>query len=99
MGRLSCSRLSRFHPQRPSWLDGRHKARLVADGHLADEPLESTHSGAISFHGVHLLLFIAELNDLETWTADVGNVLGAVVTGVKSAHIPRVIDQCGPSRI
>ena len=28
--------------------DGRHKARLVADGHLTDVPLESVYSGGIS---------------------------------------------------
>jgi hypothetical protein len=28
--------------------DGRHKARMVADGHLTDIPLESVYSGVIS---------------------------------------------------
>jgi hypothetical protein len=28
--------------------DGRHKARLVADGHLTDIPLESVYSGVVS---------------------------------------------------
>ena len=28
--------------------DGRHKARLVADGHLTDVPLNSVYSGVVS---------------------------------------------------
>ena len=28
--------------------DGRHKARLVADGHLTPEPVESIYSGVVS---------------------------------------------------
>ena len=31
--------------------DGRHKARLVADGHLTDIPLESVYSGVVSLKG------------------------------------------------
>ena len=53
--------------------DGRHKARLVADGHLTDVPLESVYSGVVSLHGIHLLAFLAELNKLETWATDIGN--------------------------
>jgi hypothetical protein len=32
--------------------DGRHKARMVADGHLTDIPLESVYSGLVSLHGL-----------------------------------------------
>ncbi len=53
--------------------DGRHKARLVADGHLTDVPLESVYSGVVSLCGFRLVLFLAELNGLETWATDVGN--------------------------
>ena len=28
--------------------DGRHKARLVADGHLTDIPIDSVYSGVVS---------------------------------------------------
>ena len=28
--------------------DGRHKARLVADGHLTDVPVDSVYSGVVS---------------------------------------------------
>ena len=53
--------------------DGRHKARLVADGHLTEVPVDSVYSGVVSLRGIRLLLFIAELNELETWTTDIGN--------------------------
>ena len=53
--------------------DGRHKARLVADGHLTDIPLESVYSGVVSLRGIRLLTFISELNGLELWATDIGN--------------------------
>ena len=53
--------------------DGRHKGWLVADGNLTDLPVDSIYSGVVSLQGVHLLLFIAELNELESWATDVGN--------------------------
>ena len=53
--------------------DGRHKARLVADGHLTDVPVESVYSGVVSLRGLRLIIFLAELNGMETWAADVGN--------------------------
>jgi hypothetical protein len=34
--------------------DGRHKARLVADVHLTDIPLDSVYSGAVSLQGFNL---------------------------------------------
>ena len=53
--------------------DGRHKARLVADGHLTDVPVDSVYSGVVSLRGIRLIIFLAELNGMETWAADVGN--------------------------
>ena len=53
--------------------DGRHKARLVADGHLTDVPIDSVYSGVVSLRGFRLILFLAELNDLEIWATDIGN--------------------------
>jgi hypothetical protein len=44
---------------------GRHKARLVADGHFSEVPLESVYSGAVSLQGFCLVLVLAELNELE----------------------------------
>ena len=50
--------------------DGRHKARLVADGHLTNVPLSSVYSGVVSLRGIRLVLFLAELNGLESWGTD-----------------------------
>ena len=38
--------------------DGRHKARLVADGHLTPEPIENIYSGVISLRNLRLLIFL-----------------------------------------
>ena len=53
--------------------DGRHKARMVADGHLTDVPLDSVYSGVVSLRGLRLVLFLAELNGLDTCATDIGN--------------------------
>ena len=44
--------------------DGQHKARLVASGHLTLPAIESVYSGVVSIHSIHLILLIAELNNL-----------------------------------
>ena len=51
--------------------DGRHKARLVAGGHLTDIPLESVYSGVVSLRGLRLVTFLAELNGLKLWATDI----------------------------
>ena len=53
--------------------DGRHKARLVADGHLTDVPDGSVYSSVVSLRGLRMLLFIAELNGIEIWGTDNDN--------------------------
>ena len=53
--------------------DGRHKVRCVAGGHLTDVPDESVYSGVVSIRGLRIITFLAELNDLCTWTTDIGN--------------------------
>jgi hypothetical protein len=53
--------------------DGRHKARYVAGGHLTDPNEESVYSGVVSLRGIRLVVFLAELNHLKLWGADVGN--------------------------
>ena len=44
--------------------DGRHKARLVADGNLTNVPLFRVYSVVASLRGIRLVLFLAELNQL-----------------------------------
>ena len=45
--------------------DGRFKARLVADGHLTKEPVESIYSGVVSLRSLRMVVFLSQLNDLE----------------------------------
>ena len=60
--------------------DGRHKAMLVADGNLTDVPLSSVCSGIVSFRGIRLVLYLAELNGLESWVKDIDNAYLEVFT-------------------
>ena len=53
--------------------DGRHKARLVAGGHLSPDPIESIYSGVVSIRSHRLVKSLAKLNNLEVWGADIGN--------------------------
>jgi hypothetical protein len=53
--------------------DLRHKARMVAGGHLTKLSKERTYSGVVSLRTLQLIVFVAELNGLDLWAADVGN--------------------------
>ena len=53
--------------------DGRHKARLVADGHLTPEPIENIYSVVVSLRNLRLVIFLGKLNHLDLWGADIGN--------------------------
>jgi hypothetical protein len=53
--------------------DGCQKARLVADGHLTDVPIDSVYSGVVSLRGLRMMIFLTELNQLELWVTDIGN--------------------------
>ena len=53
--------------------DGHHKARLSVEGRLTNVPLSSVYSGVVSLKGTRLVLFLAELNGLESWGTDAGN--------------------------
>ena len=63
--------------------DGRHKARLVADGHLTDVPLNSVYAGVVSIRGLRICIFLAELNGLEAHATDIGNAYLEAVTEEK----------------
>ena len=54
-------------------LDGRHKARLVADGHLTPETIENIYSGVASLRNLRLVIFLGKLNNLDLWGSDIGN--------------------------
>ena len=53
--------------------DRRHKARLVADGHLTSEPNENIYSSVDSLRNLRLVIFLGKLNNLDIWGADIGN--------------------------
>ncbi len=63
--------------------DGRHKSRMVAGGHLTPVPVESVYSSVVSLRGVRICAFLAELNDLDLWAADVGNAYLEALTKEK----------------
>ena len=64
--------------------DGHHKARYVAGGHLTDPPLDSVYSGVVSLRSLRLVIFLAELNGLQLYTADIGNAYLEAKTKEKS---------------
>ena len=53
--------------------DGRHKARLVAGGHLTETPVDSVYSSVVSLRGIRILTFLGELNKMQVWATDIGN--------------------------
>ena len=61
-------------------LCGKFKARLVTDGHLTKEPMETVYSGVVSLRNLRLAMFLAELNNLELWRADVGHAYFQALT-------------------
>ena len=77
--------------------DGRHKARLVADGNLTAAPIESVYSGVVSLRGLRIVAFLAELNSLELWATDVGNAYLEAETKEKVYIVagPEFGDLCG----
>ena len=46
---------------------------MVSDGHLTDIPLESVYSGVFILRVIQIVLFLSELNGLDTCAADIGN--------------------------
>ena len=67
--------------------DGRFKARLVADGHLTKEPVESIYFGVVSLRSLRMVVFLSQLNDLKIWGADVGIAYLEVYTDEKLCTI------------
>ena len=53
--------------------DGRHKARMVADGHLTQVPLNSVYVSVVSLQGLRLCLFLGELDNMEAYATDIGS--------------------------
>ena len=53
--------------------DLRHKARLVAGGHLTDPSTEGTYSGVVSLRSLRIATLAAELNDLDIMVGDISS--------------------------
>ena len=53
--------------------DGCHKARLVAGGYLTPDPIDSIYSGVVSTRSLRLSIFLAKLNNMKVWAADIGH--------------------------
>jgi hypothetical protein len=51
--------------------DARHKARLVANAHLCDFPLDSVYPVVVSIKGFRLVIFLDKLNNLDLWAIDI----------------------------
>jgi Reverse transcriptase (RNA-dependent DNA polymerase) len=53
--------------------DGCYKACLVVGGHLTNTPIDSVYLSVATLGGVHMVMFLAELNSLNFWSTDIGN--------------------------
>ena len=65
--------------------------KLVTGRHLTQPAIESLYSGVVSIYSIHLILLIAELNDLTIYQADVRNAYLEVYTKEKIGFITRRI--------
>ena len=64
--------------------DGHHKARLVTGGHLTPDPIDRIYSGVVSTRSLRLSIFLAKLNNMKVWGADIDNAyLEATPSGPK----------------
>ena len=63
--------------------DGRHRARVVADGHLTEVPTESVYSGVVSLRGLRACIFIGELNGTPTHGTDISSAYLCAKTSEK----------------
>ena len=45
----------------------------MAGGHLTNTPIDSVYSSVVSLRGIRIIVFLAELNELELWATDIGN--------------------------
>ena len=64
-------------------VDGRHKSRIVADGHLITTPSEPVYSGVVSLRGLWTYVFVGELDGMIPWAIDIGNAYLEAVTSEK----------------
>ena len=63
--------------------DFRHKARLVAGGHLTDPNIDGTYSGVVSLRSLRIAIVAAELNDLDIMVGDISSAYLEAYTNEK----------------
>ena len=45
----------------------------MAGGHLTPDPIDNIYSGGVSTRSLRLPIFLAKLNNMKVWGADIGN--------------------------
>ena len=65
-------------------LDLTRKARLVADGHLTPDPVDSTYAGVVSSETVRIALTYTALTGVDIWAADIMNAFVQAPTTEKN---------------
>ena len=77
--------------------DGRHRARLVAGGHLTETPIDSVYSSVVSLRGIRILCFLGELNNCKVWSTDISSAYLESYTKEKVYIVagPEFGDRCG----
>ena len=71
-------------------LDLTRKARLVADGHLTPDPVDSTYADVVSRETVRIALTYGALHGLDFWAADIMNAF------VQAPITEKYWIECGP---
>ena len=61
-----CNKKIRTHFVFDGKHDDMHKSRLASDENLTDIPLSSVYSGVVFLRGTWLVLFLAELNGIDS---------------------------------
>ena len=88
-GRFAGNRIPRgyqliwFHTIFDVKVDGRHKTRVVADGHLTATPTDSVYLGVVSLRSLRTCLFIGELDGMKPWATNIGNAYLEALTSEK----------------
>lgn len=67
--------------------DGKCKARLVAGGHLTGPNTDTYYSSVVSLRVMRMLVFLAELNELELCASNIGNAYLEAYTKEKVCFI------------
>ena len=67
--------------------DGRRKYRFIAGGHMTSPTKDTTYSSVVTLRGLRLAIFLAELNDMEVYAADVSQAYLEAYTSEKVCFV------------